>query len=80
MIWLAVTAVLFSVIGVFYYLRILKLMYFDKADDPTPLHTDSQMRLAISANGLAVLLIGIMPNQLMQVCVLALSGFGAVTR
>ena len=80
MIWLAVTAVLFSVIGAFYYLRILKLMYFDKADDPTPLHTDSQMRLAISVNGLAVLLIGIMPNQLMQVCVLALSGFGAVTR
>jgi NADH-quinone oxidoreductase subunit N len=70
-IWLAVTAVVFSLIGAFYYLRIVKLMYFDEpvaaaAQGPGP------ARVLLSANALAVLLIGILPQPLMQLCFFAI--------
>lgn len=68
MIWLAVTAVIFSLIGAFYYLRVVKLMYFDDARDLAPLSAGRDMRLVISANGLAVLFLGIAPGPLMQLC------------
>jgi NADH-quinone oxidoreductase subunit N len=68
MIWLAVVAVLFSVIGAFYYLRIVKYMYFDKAEDTTPLAGNFDMRAVISANGLVVLALGIFPGSLMGLC------------
>jgi len=70
-IWLAVTAVVFSLIGAFYYLRIVKLMYFDE-----PVATAAQgrgpARVLLSANALAVLLIGILPQPLMQLCFIAI--------
>jgi NADH-quinone oxidoreductase subunit N len=68
MIWLAVVAVLFSLVGAFYYLRIVKLMYFDDATDHSPLAAGSDMRLVMSANGIAVLGLGILPGPLMQLC------------
>jgi NADH-quinone oxidoreductase subunit N len=68
MIWLAVVAVLFSLVGAFYYLRIVKLMYFDDAQDRAPLVAGADMRFVLSANGLAVLLLGILPGPLMQAC------------
>lgn len=71
--WLAVVAVLFSVIGAFYYLRIIKLMYFDRPADETPLAPSFDMRLAMSANGLAVLGLGIFPSGLLTLCAQALS-------
>jgi NADH-quinone oxidoreductase subunit N len=67
-LWLAVFAVIFSVIGAFYYLRIVKLMYFDRPVDHAPIVAGPDMRLALSANGLAVLLLGIFPGTLMTVC------------
>jgi len=72
MTWLAVVAVLFSVIGAYYYLRIVKLMYFDKPEDTSPIKPALDMRVAMSANGLAVFALGIYPSALTALCVAAL--------
>ena len=65
---LAVAAVLFSLIGAFYYLRIVKLMYFDAPESHVPVSIQPDSGLLISANGLAVLALGILPGTLMSVC------------
>ncbi|MDT8383220.1 MAG: NADH-quinone oxidoreductase subunit NuoN [Gammaproteobacteria bacterium] len=70
--WLAVTAVIFSIIGVFYYLRIVKLMYFDKPEDTQPIESCTDMKLVLSANGLGVLLLGLAPGSLMAMCAAAI--------
>jgi NADH-quinone oxidoreductase subunit N len=72
MVWLAVVAVIFSVIGAFYYLRIVKLMYFDKPEDTAPIEPAFDMRIVLSANGLAVLALGIFPGALSVLCVEAM--------
>ena len=66
--WLAVVAVLFSVIGAFYYLRIVKLIYFDEVDDPSPIEAAWDEKLVVSLNGAAVLLLGLFPGGLLAVC------------
>jgi NADH-quinone oxidoreductase subunit N len=71
-VWLAVTAVLFSLVGVFYYLRIVKLMYFDAPHDSATISPSVDMRVIMSANGLAVLALGILPQPLMTICVYAI--------
>jgi len=71
-IWLAVVAVLFSLIGAFYYLRIVKLMYFDEPETDAPILPQSDIKLLISANGLAVLAFGIFPQSLMALCAYAI--------
>ncbi len=70
--WLAVVAVMFSLIGAFYYLRVVKLMYFDEPEDTSPVTARRDMAVVLSANGLAVLLLGILPGPLMQVCYYAI--------
>ena len=70
--WLAVLAVLFSVIGAFYYLRVIKLMYFDEPIDASPIEAGAAMRLTLSANGLAVLGFGLLPAWLIGVCASAI--------
>jgi NADH-quinone oxidoreductase subunit N len=67
-LWLAVLAVLASLIGAFYYLRIVKVMYFDAPVDFSPLAPRADMRVLISANGLAVLALGLAPGVLLTVC------------
>ena len=67
-VWLAVIAVVFSLIGAFYYLRIVKLMYFDEPVDRSPLAPSTSMRWVLSANGLAMLALGILPGGLMALC------------
>jgi NADH-quinone oxidoreductase subunit N len=67
-IWLAVVAVIFSLVGAYYYLRIVKLMYFDDPKDAAPFAGHSDMRLLLSVNGLALLVIGIIPQPLMSIC------------
>ena len=67
-VWLAVAAVLFSLIGAFYYLRIVKLMYFDTPHDTEAISACPDARVIMSANGLAVLVLGILPQPLMVVC------------
>ena len=70
--WLAIAAVLFSLIGAFYYLRVVKVMYFDAPADDTPLAAPLDMRILISANGLAVAFLGIFPQVIMSLCAYAL--------
>ncbi len=67
-VWLAVAAVLFSLIGAFYYLRIVKLMYFDVPESHEPIIFGQDTALLISLNGLGLLLLGILPGKLMSVC------------
>ena len=66
--WLAVVAVLFSLIGAYYYLRVVKLMYFDAPTDTSPIEPGLDMSVLLSVNGLAVLALGIMPQPLMALC------------
>jgi NADH-quinone oxidoreductase subunit N len=66
--WLAVVAVLFSLIGAFYYLRIIKLMYFDAPESHVPIAIESDTGLLITLNGLGVLFLGLMPGSLMSIC------------
>ncbi len=69
-IWLAVFAVVMSVIGAYYYLRAIKIMYFDEADkDTVPAKAGFEFGALLSFNGLAVLGLGILPGFLMSVCV-----------
>lgn len=65
---LAVLAVLFSLIGAFYYLRIVKLMYFDAPESHVPVSIQPDSGILISFNGLAVLLLGILPGNLIHLC------------
>lgn len=67
-VWLAVVAVLFSLIGAYYYLRLVKLMYFEPPADMVPIAPRGDVRLLLSANGLAMLLFGILPEPLMALC------------
>ena len=66
--WLAVVAVMFSLIGAFYYLRIVRLMYFEEPSDTSPIHGYTSARLLLSLNGIATLVVGIVPGWLMSVC------------
>jgi len=67
--WVAVAAVIFSIISAFYYLRIVKLMYFDRAPaNARSLKGEFDLRWLISGNGLAVLFLGVMPGPLMALC------------
>jgi NADH-quinone oxidoreductase subunit N len=71
-VWLAVFAVVFSLVGAFYYLRIVKLMYFDEPEDKTPIRSTADMKWMLSLNGLAVLFLGLFPNALMFTCAIAI--------
>jgi NADH-quinone oxidoreductase subunit N len=70
--WLAVVAVLFSVVGAYYYLRVVKLMYFDEPSNAAAIGGSMLMRAALSANALLVLGLGIIPGTLLQLCQQAL--------
>lgn len=70
-VWLVVFAVLMAVIGAFYYLRIVKLMYFDEPLDFTPISPRADVAIVMSVNGLAVLVLGLMPQRLMELCAYA---------
>jgi NADH-quinone oxidoreductase subunit N len=71
---LAVFAVLISLVGAFYYLRIVKVMYFDEptADAAAPSQEGSGVNALLAANGGAVLLLGLLPGSLMALCSMAI--------
>jgi NADH-quinone oxidoreductase subunit N len=73
-LWLAVFAVLISLIGAFYYLRIVKVMYFDEptADAAAPSEDGGGAHALLAANGGAVLILGILPGGLMALCSMAI--------
>jgi NADH-quinone oxidoreductase subunit N len=68
-LWLVVFAVLMAVIGAFYYLRVIKLMYFDEPVDHHPIEAPMDMRIVLGFNALALLVVGIMPEKLMEICI-----------
>jgi NADH-quinone oxidoreductase subunit N len=68
-LWLVVFAVLMAVIGAFYYLRVIKLMYFDEPIDHHPIEAPMDMRIVLGFNALALLVVGIMPEKLMEICI-----------
>ncbi len=72
-LWLAVIAVIFSLIGAFYYLRVVKLMYFDAphANDLAP-SGEADVRALLSLNGLGVLVLGLVPQPLLALCAYAI--------
>ncbi len=72
-IGLAVFAVLMSLVGAFYYLRLVKVMYFDQPVQTAPLEATFDVRSVLSLNGALVLLLGILPGGLMALCAQAVT-------
>ncbi len=70
--WLAVVAVLFSVVGAYFYLRIVKLMYFDEPTETTVIGGSMLMRTVLSVNALLAIGLGVIPGTLLQICKQAL--------
>ena len=68
LIWLAVLAVVFSVVGAFYYLRVVKLMYFDDPPTEVPIDAPVDFRAVISINGIMMIGLGIFSSALISVC------------
>lgn len=67
--WLAVTAVVFSIISAYYYIRVVKLMYFDRAPaNAKNVRAEFDLRWLLSGNGLAILALGVLPGPLMALC------------
>ncbi len=71
-IWLAIFAVMMSLIGAFYYLRVVKVMYFDAPITATTVSAPADVRAVLSVNGLLVLVLGIVPGGLMALCAQAI--------
>jgi NADH-quinone oxidoreductase subunit N len=65
---LSVFAVMMSLIGAFYYLRIIKVMYFDAATQTAAIEAPAEVRVVLSVNGALVLVLGLMPGGLMDIC------------
>ena len=68
LISVAVLVVVISVIGAFYYLRVIKVMYFDEAEEAYEIDAPTDMRMMVSANAVAVLGLGLFPGSLMALC------------
>jgi NADH-quinone oxidoreductase subunit N len=72
-LWLAVAAVLLSLVGAYYYLRVVKLMYFDDPLDAAEVRPRLPSGVLMSANGLALLVFGLWPQKLMELCTVAVT-------
>jgi NADH-quinone oxidoreductase subunit N len=72
-VWLAVVAVLFSLIGAFYYLRVVKTMWFDEPADTALIAVPLDMRVALSVNGIVIVVLGLVPGALLGACMNAMS-------
>jgi NADH-quinone oxidoreductase subunit N len=68
-LWLVIIAAGMSVVGAYYYLRVIKLMYFDEsAAQPPPARREAGVRLALGINAAAVLALGLLPGPLLDLC------------
>jgi NADH-quinone oxidoreductase subunit N len=67
-VWMAVFAVVMSLIGSFYYLRVVKVMYFDAPITATSVSAGPDVRFVLSLNGALILILGILPGGLMTLC------------
>lgn len=68
LVWLAVFALVFAIIGSFYYLRVVRMMYFDEPQNRMPLLCSTRNKVVMSINGFAVLLLGLFPGALFVLC------------
>jgi NADH-quinone oxidoreductase subunit N len=73
LVWLVVLAVMMSLVGAFYYLRVVKLMYFDDPQHHQPIQPLGDMKVMLSANGVGLLLLGLAPQPLLTLCMVAIS-------
>lgn len=73
-LWLAILAVFMSVIGAFYYLRVIKLMFFDEPKNTLAVPADLDVSAALAVNGGAVVLLGLFPGLIMSQCLRAFAG------
>jgi NADH-quinone oxidoreductase subunit N len=71
--WLVVYAVLLSVVGAFYYLRVVKLMYMDEPTSEITIDPRADMQWVLSVNALAILVLGVFPASLMDLCTRAIT-------
>lgn len=67
-LWPAVFMVVMSVIGAYYYLRAIKMMYFDKPEQTAPIRAELDFNVLISVNGVLMVLLGLFPSALMGIC------------
>jgi NADH-quinone oxidoreductase subunit N len=71
-LWLAIAAVVLSLVGAFYYLRVVKVMYFDAPTDDSPIESSGEVRTLLSINGAAIVIFGLLPGGLMALCARAI--------
>ena len=71
--WVVVVGVLLSVVGAFYYLRVVKLMYFDAPVAEITIAPRADTRWVLSLAALATLTLGIVPQPLLDLCVRAIA-------
>lgn len=69
LVWLAILAMVFSIIGAFVYLRIAKVMFFDKPESEEAITSDLSMRVTLSLNGLSMLVLGLFPAVILNYCI-----------
>ena len=72
-LWAVIFAVIMAAIGAFYYLRIVKLMYFDAPQDKSPISAPWDMKIVLSINALGLLVLGLMPQTLLAICAIAIA-------
>ena len=68
LVWLAALALMFAIVGAYYYIRVVKTMYFEEPDTNSALVVPKDMQIAISINGLVVLGLGMFPGALFELC------------
>jgi NADH-quinone oxidoreductase subunit N len=64
--------VVLSLVGAYYYLRLVKVMFFDEPTDSRPITSPGDVRAVLSLNGAAVLIFGLLPGGLMTLCAQAI--------
>jgi len=72
-LWLAVFAVLMSLVGAFYYLRVIKVMYFDAPTQTAAISAPLELRAVLSLNGALLLVLGLFPGALLALCAQAIA-------
>ncbi len=74
LVWLACLTLILAVVGSYYYLRVIKVMYFDEPINNEPIVISWDARIAISINGLAIILLGLMPSSVIDLARAAFMG------
>lgn len=68
LVWLAAIALLFAIIGAYYYIRVVKVMYFETPLDYKPIYCSKEMQVIFTINGCALLALGMAPGYLFTLC------------